>query len=108
MLTDGMVRQILESGDFYMSDNPQADAEMLLRKPASGDFRLQDSPENRDVWVCRCGTTVENTENATRGWLIAGNKNAEKAFNGEMVIRCPHCITDYAIRNAENGKADIR
>ena len=63
---------------------------------------------NRQVWVCsKCGKTADNT-NATRGWLIGSHKDAEKQFNGEMIIRCPACITDYAIRNTERGKAAIR
>jgi len=64
---------------------------------------------NRDVWVCsRCGRTVEDMPQWTRGWLIDSHKDAAKAFNGEMVIRCPQHITDYAIRNAEHGRAAIR
>jgi DNA-directed RNA polymerase subunit RPC12/RpoP len=64
---------------------------------------------NRTVYVCsRCGRTVENHPNWTRGWLIDTHKDAAKAFNGEMVIRCPDCITKYAIRNAERGRAAIR
>ena len=62
-----------------------------------------------DVWVCsKCGQTVEDTPNATRGWLIGRNKDAAKQFDGWMVIRCPSCITDYAIRQAEHGRGDIR
>ena len=54
----------------------------------------------RQVWVCsKCGRTVENTQNATRGWLIGQHKNAAKAAQGEMVIRCPRHITQYARRN---------
>ena len=64
---------------------------------------------NRQVWVCsKCGRTVENTEWATRGWLIDSHKNAEKQFNGEMVIRCPQHITAYAVRCAEHGRSAIR
>jgi len=59
--------------------------------------------------VCsKCGHTVEDTPNWTRGWLVGTHKNAVKAFNGEMVIRCPQHITQYAIRNSENGKGDIK
>jgi len=61
------------------------------------------------VYVCsKCGRTVQYEPNWTRGWLIGTHKNAAKAFNGEMVIRCPAHITNYAIRNAQNGRADIR
>lgn len=61
------------------------------------------------VVVCsKCGRTAENTPNWTRGWLIDTHKNAEKAFNGEMVIRCPQHITAYAISQAERGRAAIR
>lgn len=64
---------------------------------------------NRQVWVCsKCGRTVENTPNATRGWLIDSHKDAEKQFHGEMVIRCPQHITQYAVRCAERGRAAIR
>lgn len=64
---------------------------------------------NRQVWVCStCGRTVENTVNATRGWLIDSHKDGEKQFNGEMVIRCPDHITSYALRCAEHGKEAIR
>ena len=64
---------------------------------------------NRQVWVCsKCGRTVEDTVNTTRGWLIDSHKDAEKQFHGEMVIRCPNCITDYALRNAEHGRGAIR
>ena len=59
--------------------------------------------------VCsKCGRTAENTQNWTRGWLIGTHRNAEKAFNGEMVIRCPNHITQYAIRNVENGRKAIQ
>lgn len=64
---------------------------------------------NRQVWVCsKCGRTVEDTPNTTRGWLIASHKDAEKQFNGEMVIRCPRHINRYALSNAKSGKNDIR
>lgn len=64
---------------------------------------------NRQVWVCsKCGRTVEDTPNATRGWLIASHKDAEKRFNGEMVIRCPQHINRYALNSAQNGRDDIR
>ena len=64
---------------------------------------------SRRVYVCStCGKTVEATPNNTRGWLIGTHENAEKAFHGEMVIRCPKHITNYAIRNAANGRDDIR
>jgi DNA-directed RNA polymerase subunit RPC12/RpoP len=54
----------------------------------------------RQVWVCsKCGKTVENTKNATRGWLIGKHADAAKAAMGEMVIRCPKHITRYALRN---------
>ena len=63
----------------------------------------------RQVWVCsKCGRTVLNETQWTRGWLIDSHRDAEKAFNGEMVIRCPDHITDYAIRKAEHGKSAIR
>jgi len=64
---------------------------------------------NRQVWVCsKCHRAVEDTANATRGWLIDSHRNAEKQFNGEMVIRCPKCITTHAIRQAQHGRAAIR
>lgn len=64
---------------------------------------------NRQVWVCsKCGRTVEDKENWTRGWLIASHKDAEKRFNGEMVIRCTDHITDYALSCAVGGKSAIR
>ena len=64
---------------------------------------------NRTVYVCsRCNRTVENEPQWTRGWLIGKHKNAAKAFLGEMVIRCPACITRHAIRTVEGGRAAIR
>ena len=64
---------------------------------------------NRQVWVCsKCGRIVQNNVNDTRGWLIDSHKDAEKNFNGVMVIRCPNCITKYALNCAEHGKAAIR
>ena len=64
---------------------------------------------NRTVYVCsKCGRTVENHPNWTRGWLIATHRDAAKAANGEMVIRCPQHITQYAIRCAEHGRSAIR
>ena len=63
----------------------------------------------RQVWVCsKCGRTVQDDRNSTRGWLIASHKDAEKQFNGEMVIRCPTHITKYALSIAEGGKESIR
>lgn len=64
---------------------------------------------NRQVWVCsKCGRTVEDNPNSTRGWLIASHKDAEKQFHGEMVIRCPAHITNYALSCAVSGKSAIR
>ena len=64
---------------------------------------------NRQFWVCsKCGRTVEDHPNWTRGWLIASHKMAEKSYNGEMVIRCPEHITGYALRNADGGRKSIR
>ena len=64
---------------------------------------------NRTVFVCgKCGRTVENKEQWTRGWLIASHLDAEKQFQGEMVIRCPQHITRHALRIAAGGKSAIR
>jgi len=54
----------------------------------------------------KCGRTTD--EDHVRGWLIDTHKDAAKAFNGEMVIRCPNHITNHAIRCAEHGRAAIR
>jgi len=63
----------------------------------------------RQVYVCsKCGRTVMNEHNWTRGWLIDSHRDAEKRDRGEMVIRCPNCITNYAVRKAQRGRAAIR
>jgi DNA-directed RNA polymerase subunit RPC12/RpoP len=63
----------------------------------------------RQVWVCsKCGRTVKDDPNSTRGWLIAKHRDAEKQFHGEMVIRCPAHITAYALSIAKGGKKSIR
>ncbi len=60
---------------------------------------------NRQVWVCsKCGRTVRDEPNATRGWLIDRHRDPAKQFQGEMVIRCPRHITSYALRSAESGR----
>jgi DNA-directed RNA polymerase subunit RPC12/RpoP len=62
---------------------------------------------NKTVYVCsKCGK--QSDEDHVRGWLIDSSKNAEKRYNGEMVIRCTECITVYALREAEHGKKAIR
>lgn len=64
---------------------------------------------NRQAWVCsKCGRTVQDHPQWTRGWLIANHKDAEKRANGEMVIRCPLHITRYAIYQAQSGRPKIR
>ena len=64
---------------------------------------------NRQVWVCSmCDRMAGNDEQWTHGWLIDKHKDAEKRFNGEMVIRCPDHISEYAIRLALRGKAAIK
>jgi DNA-directed RNA polymerase subunit RPC12/RpoP len=48
------------------------------------------------VYVCsKCGDNSMNIDNID-DWLIASRPN----HPGEMVIRCPDCITEYAIRKA--------
>lgn len=54
----------------------------------------------------KCGRTAD--EDHVRGWLIGTAKNPEKAYNGEMVIRCPEHITEYAIRSCTKGRGAIR
>ena len=59
------------------------------------------------IYVCgKCGEASEHWESLD-DWLIASNPN--KA--GQMVIRCPQCITEYAIRKAgghlEDGKGVV-
>ena len=61
----------------------------------------------RTVFVCeKCGRTADDQH--LRGWLIGTPKNAERVFNGEMVIRCPRHVTKYAIRDTEGGRSAIR
>ena len=69
----------------------------------------KENKVNKQAWVCsKCGRTVLDNANDTRGWLIDSHKDGEMQFNGEMVIRCPNCITAYALRTAEHGKEAIR
>lgn len=52
---------------------------------------------NATIFVCsKCGETTRRWEN-TDDWLIA---NVPDSKTGEMVIRCPLHITEYAIRKA--------
>jgi len=62
---------------------------------------------SKTIYVCgKCGR--QSDEDHVRGWLMGESKNAEDRWNGVMVIRCTDCITEYAIRKAQNGKRDIR
>jgi DNA-directed RNA polymerase subunit RPC12/RpoP len=48
------------------------------------------------IYVCsKCGTNSRNVDNLD-DWLIAKRPN----HPGELVIRCPDCITVYAVRKA--------
>lgn len=65
------------------------------------------SMASKQIWVCSvCGRGAEDS--ATRGWLIGSHKDPEKHYYGEMVIRCPQHVTDYAIRNVVGGRKAIR
>jgi len=80
-----------------------------LARLSRKESTMNENGMNRQVWVCsECGRTVQDDPNWTRGWLIGTHRDLEKAFNGEMVIRCPDHITDYAIRNVEGGRRAIR
>ena len=51
----------------------------------------------KTIFVCnKCGETTAMWENVD-DWLIAPVPNSP---SGEMVIRCPEHITEYAIRKA--------
>ena len=54
------------------------------------------------IYVCdKCGKTSEQWETLD-DWLIASTSTGWPQANrtGEMVIRCPQHITEYAIRKA--------
>lgn len=60
------------------------------------------------IYVCaKCGDTSRDIDNLD-DWLIASRPGKP----GEMVIRCPDCITRYAVRKAgghiEYGRAVVR
>jgi DNA-directed RNA polymerase subunit RPC12/RpoP len=62
---------------------------------------------SKQLWVCsKCSR--QSDEDHVRGWLIDSSKDGEKQYHGVMVIRCPACITNYALRNAEHGRKAIR
>jgi len=54
----------------------------------------------------KCGRTADSQH--VRGWLIGTHAAPERAYNGEMMIRCPEHITEYAVRNTVGGKSAIR
>jgi DNA-directed RNA polymerase subunit RPC12/RpoP len=59
------------------------------------------------IYVCsKCGRHADDRH--LHGWLIDVAKNPEKKFYREMVIRCPSCVTTYALRQAERGKSAIK
>ena len=59
------------------------------------------------LYVCsKCGRTADSQH--VRGWLIGTHADPERAYNGEMMIRCPDHVTDYAVRNTVGGKSAIR
>ena len=59
------------------------------------------------TYVCsKCGRRAD--EFHIRGWLIGTHKDPERAYNGEMMIRCPDHITEYAIRNTVGGRNAIK
>jgi len=61
----------------------------------------------RTIYVCSvCHRQSDDLH--THGWLLDEPKNAEKACQGEMVIRCPEHVTRYAIRLAKHGKQAVR
>jgi len=55
------------------------------------------------IYVCKCGALSTEEGVNLDDWLLANAPDD----HGEMVIRCPACITRYAIRKAgghiENG-----
>lgn len=56
------------------------------------------------IYVCSvCGDTIE-ADADNEDWLIA---NALGSTSGEMVIRCPEHITEYAIRKC-GGRIETR
>lgn len=60
------------------------------------------------LYVCKCGETSADWQSLD-DWLI-GSVPGSKC--GEMVIRCPKCITKYAIYKAggylANGKGHVQ
>jgi len=63
--------------------------------------------QSKTRYVCdKCGRTADSDH--VRGWLIGTARDAEKAVNGEMVIRCPDHITDHAVRSVKGGRKAIR
>jgi len=56
------------------------------------------------IFVCgKCGRSTTSLDDNSR-WLIKPNKKRK----GQMIIRCPDCTTNYALRLAGKHKKDKR
>ncbi len=62
----------------------------------------------KTIYVCsKCGATTDSDHLC--GWLVDSRAYPKEGSKlGEMIIRCPKHITEYAVREAAHGTQGIR